>query len=76
MKIAFSFFLLIYSLCGAPASWAARHTIVCLDISKAVKRQLTVNCEYVFLHVLHNVQVYIPYMHTLSHIVLEFMEHE
>ena len=32
MKIAFSFFLLIYSRCGAPASWAARHTIVCLDI--------------------------------------------
>ena len=31
MKIAFSFFLLIYSRCGAPASWAARHTIVCLD---------------------------------------------
>ena len=22
---------LIYSRCGAPASWAARHTIVCLD---------------------------------------------
>ena len=32
MKIAFSFFLLIYSRCGAPASWAARHTIVCLDM--------------------------------------------
>ena len=32
VKIAFSFFLLIYSRCGAPASWAARHTIVCLDI--------------------------------------------
>ena len=32
MKIAFSFFLLIYSWCGAPASWAARHTIVCLDL--------------------------------------------
>ena len=32
MKIAFSFFLLIYSRCGAPASWAARHTIVCLDL--------------------------------------------
>ena len=31
VKIAFSFFLLIYSRCGAPASWAARHTIVCLD---------------------------------------------
>ena len=34
MKIAFSFFLLIYSRCGAPASWAARHTIVCLDVVK------------------------------------------
>ena len=33
VKIVFSFFLLIYSRCGAPASWAARHTIVCLDIS-------------------------------------------
>ena len=32
VKITFSFFLLIYSRCGAPASWAARHTIVCLDI--------------------------------------------
>ena len=32
VKIAFSFFLLIYSRCGAPASWAARHTIVCLDM--------------------------------------------
>ena len=32
MKIAFSFFLLIYSRCGAPTSWAARHTAVCLDI--------------------------------------------
>ena len=35
MKIAFSFFLLIYSRCGAPASWAARHTIVCLDTMAA-----------------------------------------
>ena len=32
VTIAFSFFLLIYLRCGAPASWAARHTIVCLDI--------------------------------------------
>ena len=31
-KIAFSFFLSIYSRgCYAPASWAARHTTVCLD---------------------------------------------
>ena len=32
VKMTFSFFLSIYSRCGAPASWAARHTIVCLDI--------------------------------------------
>ena len=30
--MTFSFFLSIYSRCGAPASWAARHTIVCLDL--------------------------------------------
>ena len=29
--MTFSFFLSIYSRCGAPASWAARHTTVCLD---------------------------------------------
>ena len=34
VKMTFSFFLSIYSRCGAPASWAARHTIVCLDSSK------------------------------------------
>ena len=32
VKMTFSFFLSIYSRCGAPASWAARHTILCLDI--------------------------------------------
>ena len=32
VKMTFSFFLSIYSRCGAPASWAARHTTVCLDI--------------------------------------------
>ena len=32
VKITFTIFLLIYSQCGAPASWAARHTTVCLDI--------------------------------------------
>ena len=31
VKMTFSFFLSIYSRCGAPASWAAQHTIVCLD---------------------------------------------
>ena len=33
VKITFTFFLLIYSRCGAPASWAARHITVCLDIA-------------------------------------------
>ena len=32
VKMTFFFFLSIYSRCGAPASWAARHTIVCLDV--------------------------------------------
>ena len=32
VKIAFSFLLSIYSQCGAPASWTARHTTVCLDV--------------------------------------------
>ena len=31
VKMTFSFFLSIYSQCGVSASWAARHTIVCLD---------------------------------------------
>ena len=32
VKITFSFFLSIYPpRCGAPTSWAARHTMVCLD---------------------------------------------
>jgi len=31
VKIAFLFFLLITHWCGASASWAARHTTVCLD---------------------------------------------
>ena len=30
-EIAFSFFLLIYPRCGAPATLDARHTTVCLD---------------------------------------------
>ena len=32
MKIIFFVFLSIYSWCDATASWAARHTTVCLDI--------------------------------------------
>jgi len=31
VKITLLFFLLITQGCGAPASWAARHTTVCLD---------------------------------------------
>jgi len=31
VKIALLFFLLITHVCGAPASWATRHTTVCLD---------------------------------------------
>jgi len=32
MKITLFFFLLITHGCGAPASWAARHTTMCLDL--------------------------------------------
>ena len=32
--MTFSFFLSIYSRCGAPGSWAARHTTVCLDVEQ------------------------------------------
>ena len=35
--MTFSFFLSIYSRCGAPASWAARHTTVCLDIARLLR---------------------------------------
>ena len=34
MKTTFSLFLLMYSQCGALASWAARHTTVCLNIAQ------------------------------------------
>ena len=49
VKIAFSFFLLIYSRCGAPASWAARHTIVCLDSMTVLLEFLTALLEYLDL---------------------------
>ena len=45
VKIAFSFFLLIYSRCGAPASWAARHTIVCLDL----KSNYTIQVDHEYI---------------------------
>ena len=56
VKIAFSFFLLIYSRCGAPASWAARHTIVCLDLDLAfathscVSNHSSVVCNPILLY--------------------------
>ena len=37
VKMTFSYFLSIYSQCGVPASWAARHTIVCLDLNRNAK---------------------------------------
>ena len=40
--MTFSFFLSIYSRCGAPASWAARHTTVCLDTNSLPSRLSTV----------------------------------
>jgi len=45
VKIAFLFFLLITHWCGAPASWAARHTTVCLD-----------HMQLIFLHCLFAVK--------------------
>ena len=46
--MTFSFFLSIYSRCGAPASWAARHTTVCLDpdIESLVKYYRDKNCGH------------------------------
>ena len=38
VKMTFSFFLSIYSRFGAPASWAARHTIVFLDLRNVITR--------------------------------------
>ena len=38
-KIAFSFFLSIYSRGCAPASWDARHTTVCLDTNSMHHRR-------------------------------------
>ena len=45
MKIAFSFFLSIYSRCGAPASLAALHTTVCLDIYNLIQNSRAVKNE-------------------------------
>ena len=54
VKIAFSFFLLIYSRCGVPVSWAARHTIMCLDLHET-------NYEVHNMHVCMHTLTRIPY---------------
>jgi len=41
MKIALLFFLLITHRCGAPASWAAQNTTVCLDPT-ILEKQVTI----------------------------------
>jgi len=46
VKIALLFFLLITHGCGAPASWAARHTIVCLDIQSINKDDIHLECMF------------------------------
>jgi len=46
VKIAFLFFLLITHLCGAPASWAARHTTVCLDDVNQKYSQVIPFCSF------------------------------
>ena len=47
VKMTFSFFLSIYSRCGAPASWAARHTIVCLDPISTLRKKFYDQFTYV-----------------------------
>jgi len=53
VKIAFLFFLLITHLCGAPASWAARHTTVCLD-SMMIVVKMHVNFNDTLVKVYNN----------------------
>ena len=45
VKMTFSFFLSIYSRCGTPASWAARHTIVCLDHNSLTICLICTKCD-------------------------------
>ena len=47
--MTFSFFLSIYSRCGAPASWALRHTTVCFDIKAIVQCYVVDICMSVCL---------------------------
>ena len=55
-KLHSSFFLSIYSQCGALASWATRHTSFCLDgslQSHAVhwgREQFFLNIQYIYIH--------------------------
>ena len=45
VKMTFSFFLSIYSRCGTPASWTARHTIACLDYRVKSEVSITLRCQ-------------------------------
>ena len=49
--MTFSFFLSVYSRCGAPASWAARHTTVCLDVTTLLGRILALYSKYLYCYV-------------------------
>jgi len=73
VKFAFLFFLLITHWCGAPASWAARHTTVCLDIFLIVKTQ-NLSIKTMSLNqlvVIEYVSVLIGEYH-LNHLVKEY----
>ena len=61
VKITFSFFLLICSRCGAPASWAARHTTVCLDIG------FFVNASLAYIKVQTNVETWSLLLTRMTH---------
>ena len=71
--MTFSFFLSIYSRCGAPASWAARHTIVCLDLtldlSVLVKFAAEVAIYKIQQYNQHTVIVTALKFHTLNKII-------
>ena len=60
MKIKFSYFLLIYSRCGALASWAERHTNVCLDLVTVLLEFPIALLEYLDLLLeLCNLQIFV-----------------
>jgi len=84
VKITFLFFLLITHWCGAPASWATRHTTVCLDISEMLIIKYTgtpdVSNNVKFLSVrpshpkLRQLIMYVPIIKGLCyHVVKSFM---